>query len=139
MPGAKPIFRLVVVATIVMVAVFAVGVYRAWHQYKVEVEIQNTFFPLAKALHDYEGDYRSPARNLTQLVPHYISQLPTSRFAAPVEYSVIDGGKGWQFSIRSCTLSQPRLYCYRPTQKFTPDEENRILNTRHDMLTVLRE
>jgi len=128
-----------IVAIVMLVAMFTVGMYRGWHEYQVEGEIQNTFFSLAKALHDYERDNRSPAQNLTQLVPHYISQLPTSRLADPVEYSVINGGKGWQFSIHSHVLSPPRLYCYRSTQKFTADEEKRILSRSHDMLTVLRE
>jgi hypothetical protein len=77
-------------------------------------------------MYDDENHHGSPATNLTQLVPEYISQLPSSRLAGSVEYSVIDDGKAWQFTIHSRALSQPRLYGCRSTQKFSADEERRV-------------
>ena len=138
--SVKRSFLLLVAAVIIAsVAVFAVSLYRRIHVFAVEDQIHGTFFPVAKALYDYEDAHSSPATNLTQLVPGYISRLPSSRFADLVEYSVIDDGKAWQLSIHSRALSQPRLYCCRSTQKFTADEEQRVLRRYHSFWTVLRE
>ena len=135
----RSIILSVAIMVLVGVAVFGVGLYRAWHAFTVEDQIHGAFFPVAMALYDYEHDHSSPATNLTQLVPAYIPQLPSSRFADSVEYSVIDGGKAWQLSIHSSTLSQRRVYCCRSTQKFTTDEERRVLLRYHAVWTVLRE
>jgi hypothetical protein len=135
----RSILIFVAVAFLVVVAVFAVGFYRAWHVFAVEDQIHGTFFPVVKALDDFERDHHSPATNLTQLVPAYLPQLPSSRFADSVDYSVIDDGKAWQLSIHSRALSQARLYCCRSTQKFTADEERRVVQRYHGYWTVLRE
>jgi hypothetical protein len=135
----RSILLLVAIAVVVVVAVLGIGFYRAWHTFSVEGQIHGTFFPVAKALYDYEHDHSSPATNLTQLVPRYIPQLPTSRFVDSVEYSVTDGGKAWQLSIHSLALSQPRIYCCRSTQTFTADEERRVLLRYHAVWTVLSE
>jgi hypothetical protein len=103
------------------------------------IQIHDTFYPVVKALYDFEHDHNSPATNLTQLVPGYIVQLPISRFADSVEYSVIDGGKAWQLNIHSQALSEPRIYCCRSNQKFSADEERRVLLRYHAVWTVLRE
>ena len=133
------IFLLVAVAVIAAGAVFTVSTYKRIHAFAVEDQIHGTFYPVAKALYDFEHDHSSPATNLTQLVPGYIAQLPSSHFAGSVEYSVIDGGKAWQLSIHSRALSEPRVYCCRSTQKFTADEEERVLLRYHATWTVLRE
>ena|ERR1041385_2371622 len=121
------------------VAVLGVGLYRAFHAFTVEDKIHGTFYPVAKALYDYEHDHSSPATNLTQLVPAYIGQLPSSRLADSVDYLVIDDGRAWQLSIHSRSVSEPRVYCCRSTQKFTPDEKRRVLGRYHAVWTVLRD
>ena len=135
----RSIILSVAVVVIAVVAVFAVSFYKHIHAFAVEDQIHGAFYPVAKALYDFEHDHNSPATNLTQLVPGYIAQLPSSRFADSVDYSVIDGGKAWQLSIHSSALSQPRVYCCRSTQKFTADEEQRVLLRYHAVWTVLRE
>jgi hypothetical protein len=139
MSHKRSIFLLVVVVVIAVGAVFAVSTYKRIHAFAVEDQIHGTFYPVAKALYDFEHDHNSPATNLTQLVPGYIAQLPSSRFADSVEYSVIDSGKAWQLSIYSRALSESRIYCCRSTQKFTADEERRVLLRYHAVWTVLRE
>lgn len=138
MSTKRSILLVVAVAVVAVAAVLGIGLYRAWHTFSIEDQIHGTFFPVAKALYDYEHDHSSPATNLTQLVPGYIPQLPSSRFVDSVEYSITDDGKAWQLSIHSRTLSQPRLYCCRSTQTFTPDEERRVLLRYHSVWTVLR-
>ncbi len=108
-----------------------VGLYRAWHGFAVEDEIHGTFFPVVRALADYEYDHGSPASALAKVVPDYIAQLPSSRLADSVEYSVIGGGKAWQLSIHSHALHEPRVYCCRSTHRFTADEEQRVVLRYH--------
>jgi len=135
-----PIRRFLIVMAIALLVGCAAILYRGWGKHNVETDIQNTFFPLAMALRSYQADYRSPAENLRRLVPHYISRIPSSRFADAIECSVIDDGREWQLSIRSRAFAQQRLYLYRSTQKLTPDEAERVLEpTPHGMLFVLRE
>jgi hypothetical protein len=140
MLAKKLIFRFITAAVIVFLAGCALTLYRSWSEYTAEAKIQNAFFPLAQALCRYEDDFRSPARSLKQLLPHYISQIPTSRLADSVEYAVIDDGQAWQLTIHSRALSPPRLYLYRSTNKLTPDEQRRVVGENpHGMLVVLRE
>ena len=139
MSSKRSIFILVAVVVVVAVAVFAVSFYRRIHAFAVEDQIHGTFYPVANALFGFEHDHNSPATNLTQLVPGYIDQLPSSRFADSLDYSVIDGGKAWQLSIHSRALAEPRIYFCRSTQKFTADEEQRVLLRYHAVWTVLRE
>jgi len=139
MSPKRSIFLSVAAVVIVAAALFAVSFYKHIHTFAVEDQIHGTFYPVAKALYDFEHDHNSPATNLTQLVPGYIAQLPSSRFADSVDYSVIDDGKAWQLSIHSRALSEPRIYCCRSTQKFTADEEQRVVLRYHSVWTVLRD
>jgi hypothetical protein len=135
----QSILLLVAVAITVVVVVSAAGLYRKWCTFEVEDQIHGAFFPVAKALAEYEHNHGTPATNLIQLVPGYLSQLPTSRFADSVDYFTLDGGRGWQLNIHSHALQQPRLYCCRSNQKFTQAEERRILFRYHGIWTVLKE
>ena len=135
----KIIFRIVAVVLVTAVVVFACGLYRAWHKFVVEDNIHGAFFPVVMALGDYSRDHSSPATNLTQLIPHYLTQIPSSRFADSVEYKLLDDGKAWQFSVHSGALNPPRIYCCRSTQTFTADEEQRVLLKYHGFWVVLKE
>jgi hypothetical protein len=42
-------------------------------------------------------------------------------------------------AFHSHALSQPRIYCCRSTQKFTADEEQRVVQRYHACWTVLKE
>ena len=124
---------------VAIVAAASVSIYIRIHSFNVEDDIHHTFYPLAVALDDFAHDHNSPATNLTQLVPRYIAQLPRSRYADSIEYCVLDDGKAWQLSIHSSTLSPRRVYCCRSPQKFTANEERKILLRYHSVWTVLRE
>jgi len=140
MTGKGQILRFVGVAAVVVLAVYAVILDRAWHEYNIDGEIVNTYFPLAMALRDYERDNRSPAKEVRWLMPHYIAKIPSSRFADTVEYAVINDGKGWQISIHSRALSPPRVYLYRSTGKLSVEEEKRLVERdSHSEMTILRE
>jgi hypothetical protein len=126
------------IAVLAVVAVIGVRLHQVFHKFSVEDQIHDSFFPVAMALYDYEDAHGSPATNLTQLVPAYLPQIPSSRLADSVEYSVIDGGKAWQLSIHNRALSPPRLYCCRSSHQFTAEEKQRILIQYHSW-TVLRD
>jgi len=127
------------IALFAVAAVIGIRVHQAWHKFSVEDQIHDEFFPVTKALYDYQDAHKSPATNLAQLVPAYIAQIPSSPLADSVEYSVMDGGNAWQLSIHSRALSPPRLYCCRSSNQFTPEEKRRILIQYHHIWTVLRD
>lgn len=126
-------------AVLLVIAVVGLAVYRRAHAFAVEGSIHSTFYPVTEALSAFAENHGAPATNLTQLVPKYLAEIPVSRFADSVEYSVIDGGKAWQLSILSRALAEPRRYCCRSTQQFTDREAQRILLRYHAVWTVLRE
>ena len=139
MPVKKYILLCVGIAAATAVAVFGLATHRAWHKFSVEDQIHDDFLPVVNALYAYEAAHGSPATNLAQLVPAYIARIPRSPLADSVEYHVIEGGRAWQLSIHSRALSPPRLYCCRSSQKFTADEDRRVLLRYHGVWTVLRD
>lgn len=127
------------IAIIAIIAFVAVNTYMRIHAFIVEDRIHHAFYPVAAALCEFEDDHHVPAADLTQLVPRYIARFPKSCYADSVDYCVMDGGKAWQISILSSALSQRRVYCCRSTQKFTAEEERRIVQRYHSVWTVLSE
>jgi hypothetical protein len=130
---------LIAVAVLGAAGIFAHGFYRAWHKFSVEDDIHGAFFPMVRALDDYERDHGAPATNLTQLIPRYIPQIPRSRFVDSVRYDVLEDGKAWQLRLHSRALEPPRLYCCRSDNKYTAEEEKRILLRYHAVWVVLRD
>jgi hypothetical protein len=101
---------LLVVLAVLGIAAAVVGYryYQAWRVFAVEDNIDGTFRPVVEALYLFAREHGAPATNLVQLVPRYISEIPSSRFAEPPEYRVLEEGV-WQFSVRSTALRRPRI------------------------------
>ena len=138
--SAKRYFWMLFVAVIVVMGVmFAFFFYKRINKFSIEDQIHSTFYPVVRALYEYEHDHNAPAPSLKQLVPNYIVSIPESRYANFVNYRVFEDGHEWQLSIHSSILSQPRVYCCRSNQKYTSDEERRILFRFHTVWTVLTE
>lgn len=135
----KRIAYISVIAVVCALTVVSIGFYRAFHKFSVEDQIHGAFFPVVAALYDYEHDHSTPATNLMQLVPAYIAQIPRSHLVDSVEYSVIDDGKTWQLNLYSHALSKPRIYCCRSSQKFSAEEERKVVLRYHGVWTVIRE
>ena len=129
----------VAVVVITLAAVFAFGIHQAWHKFAVEDSIHGTFFPVVRALEEYEHDHGAPAANLAQLVPKYVSQIPSSALVDSVQYTLLPDGKAWQLSLHSTALDPPRVYCCRSNNKYTTEEEKRVLLRYHFFWFVLRD
>ena len=129
----------VAVVVITLAAVFAFDVHRAWHKFSVEDSIHGVFFPVVRALDEYEHDHGAPATNLAQLVPKYVSQIPSSALVDSVQYTLLPDGKAWQLSLHSTVLDPPRLYCCRSSNKYTAEEEKRVLMRYHSVWVVLKD
>jgi hypothetical protein len=135
----KAIIWSVVAVVLAVAGLFARVSYDTWHRFAVEDEIHDTFFPLAIALYRFEEKHGAPATNLTQLVPDYVSAIPTSRLVSAVEYTLIDDGSAWQLALHSRALDQARIYCCRSTQRYSAEEQRRVLGKYHGKWTVLTE
>ena len=121
-----------------ILGLFALGV--AWvgydylyamHKYFTEDQVCGDFDPVIRALADFQQDSGAPATNLTQLVPRYLPQLPTSSVADSVAYRVLPDGTNWQLSVYSRALKSPRVYVHRSSQVFTAEEERQELTGFH--------
>ena len=129
----------VAVVVITLAAVFAFDVHRAWLKFTVEDSIHGVFFPVVRALDEYEHDHGAPATNLAQLVTKYVSQIPSSALVDSVQYTLLSDGKAWQLSLHSTALDPPRLYWCRSSNKYTAEEEKRVLLRYHSVWVVLRD
>jgi hypothetical protein len=135
----KMVLAGVAVVVITLAAVFAFGFHRAWHKFTVEDNIHDVFFPVVCALYEYEHDQGAPAASLAQLVPKYVSQIPSSALVDSVQYTLLPDGKAWQLSLHSTALDPPRLYCCRSSNKYTAEEEKRVILRYHGVWVVLRD
>jgi hypothetical protein len=135
----KIIIRSAAAALLAVAALFGFAYYDAWHRFAVEDEIHATFYPLATALYLFEEKHGTPATNLAQLVPDYISAIPASRLVSSLDYTLLDDGKTWQLAMHSRALDQPRVYCCRSTQDYSADEQRRMLGKYHGCWVVLTE
>lgn len=139
MPIRKIIVWSAVAGLLALAATLGFGLYDAWCRFAVEDEIHHTFFPVATALYLFEERQGAPATNLIQLVPGYLSAIPSSPLVNLVEYELLDDGTVWQLTMHSRALPTPRLYRCRSTQKYTADEQRRILGKYHGYWTVMTE
>ena len=122
-----------------LVAMFVFSAYPRIHKWGVEGRIHGEFYPVLRALDEYEHDHGAPASDLAQLVPKYIPQIPSSGLVDSVEYTVIDDGKAWQLRIHSVTLDPPRSYYSRSNDKYTAEEEARMIIRYHGRWVVLKD
>jgi hypothetical protein len=83
------------------------------------------------ALYKFQEDSGTPATNLLQLVPRYVSQIPTSPVADSVAYRVLPDGTNWQFSVYSRALKPPRVYMHRSSGNYTSEEGRQELTSFH--------
>lgn len=134
----KSAVKVVALLVVLLLLAFAVVFYTAFHRFEVEDKIHSTFFPLAMALHDFEDATGSPATNLNQLIPDRLPVLPQSPLVERVDYKVI-GSNIWELSLHSKALGDRRNYCCRSNQKFSAEEEARVILEYHGIWVVLRE
>ena len=105
--------------------------HNAWHKFVTEDQIHDTFFPVVVALDRFQKDSGTPATNLLQLVPRYVSQIPTSPVVDSVAYRVLPDGTNWQLSVYSRALKPPRVYVHRSSGSYTSEEERQELTSFH--------
>ena len=129
----------VAVVVITLAAVVAFRVHQAWHKFVVEDNIHGVFYPVVRALDEYEHDHGAPATNLTQIVPKYASEIPRSALVDSVQYTLLPDGKTWQLCLHSRALKPARLYCARSNDKYTAEEEKRVVLRYHGCWVVLKE
>jgi len=135
----KVVLTIVTAIVVALATVIAFGVYRRCYKFAVEDSIHGAFFPLVLALEEYEHDHGVPAASLPQLVPNYISQIRSSAFVDSVEYGLLTDGKAWQLRLHSTALEPPRAYVCRSSDKYTDDEEQRLILRYHVVWVVLRD
>src|SRR5271170_5244866 len=85
----------------VIVGGLGLAVYYIVQAFSVEDRIHATFFPVATGLYQYEDDHKHPADSLAELVPQYLSAIPSSPLADSIHYKVSADGKSWELAIHS--------------------------------------
>jgi hypothetical protein len=135
----KIAIRLTLTTLVVVLAAVAFGIYRGVREFSVEDNIHGDFFPVVRALYDYQDEHGSPAVELTDLLPKYLPAIPKSHLVDAIDYKVSKDGENWEFRLHSKALSPTRFYVSRSDQKYTTEEESRVLLRYHVVWTVLRE
>jgi hypothetical protein len=136
---AKHLLTVVAAVVVTLTVIVAFGVHNAWHKFAVEDKIHGTFFPVVRALEQYEHDHGAPAVSFAQLAPKYISQIPSSTLVDSVQYGLLPDGKTWQLRLHSTALESPRTYFCRSSDRYTAEEEKRVILRYHATWVVLRD
>ena len=127
----KSILWLIVALLVAGAAWVSYNVHYAWHKFVIEDQVHGTFFPVVTALYKFQEDSGTTATNLLQLVPRYVSQIPTSPVVDSVTYRVLPDGTNWQLSVFSRALKPPRVYMHRSSGNYTPEEDRQELTSFH--------
>jgi len=135
----KITLKFVVIALLGAVLALALALHQGMREFSVEDNIHGSFFPVVRALHDYQDEHGAPAAVLADLLPKYLPALPKSEWVDATDYRVIKDGKAWELRLHSSALSPSRFYVSRSDQKYSAEEESRVLLRYHAVWTVLRE
>ena len=117
-----------------IVGVLAIGVawfVHAWHRFASQDRIFGAFYPVIAALDEFHAATGSLPTNLTQLVPRYVSQLPTAPVADAIDYRVLPDGTNWQLTVRNRITGAPRVFVQRSSRQFTAEEESQVVVAFH--------
>lgn len=128
------------IASVVVVAVvwFAYGFYCAWHKFASEERICGAFHPVFSAVDKFYETTGALPTNLTQLVPVYLSEIPSAPVAGSVGYRVMPDGTNWEITVRSRITGAPRVFVQRSSRQFSEEEERESLGGFHGWV-VFRE
>jgi len=130
-------FRIVwsVVAVFVIGGVwFGYGFVGAWRKFANEERICGAFHPVIIALHEFQRQTGYPPVNLAQLVPQYLSQLPSAPVANSIDYRVLPDGTNWEISVHSGVRGAPEIFVQRSSRDFTEEEQRRSVAGFHGWL-----
>jgi hypothetical protein len=123
----------VVAVIAVTVAWFAHGFFSAYNRFMNEERICGAFHPVISALDQFQEQTGSLPTNLTQLVPQYLPQLPSTPVADSIGYRVLPG-TNWELSVRSRVRGKPELFVQRSSRDFTAEEQRRSVTGFHGWL-----
>lgn len=135
----KIIVSAVAIAALAVTGFVASSVYIAWHKFAIEDHIHGVFYPVAMGLNEFQKDTGSAARELAQITPKYISEIPNLGIVDKIGYTRSPDGQNWELSLYSTALTPPRYYVARSSQKYTESEEKRVMLRYHSIWTVLKE
>ena len=107
----------------------------AW--FRIEGAIHHAFFPVVMAIDAYVRDEKVPPAQLSDLVPQYIAEIPTSKYSGAPSYRVLQE-KNWEFFVDSDERGVARKYLSRSTGYYTKEEERHIILKYHGVWVVLQ-
>jgi hypothetical protein len=134
----KIIIWTIVGAFAVGIAWFAHGFYRAWHKFASEERICGAFHPVMGAIDRFYERTGTLPTNLTQLVPTYVAQIPTTPVADSIDYRIMPDGTNWQLTVHSRITGAPRVFVQRSSRQFTKEERRQSVTGFHGWV-VFRE
>ena len=123
---------------VIGIAWFAHGFYRAWHKFASEERICGAFHPVISAIDQFQETTGTLPTNLTQLIPAYVAQIPTTPVADSIDYRVMPDGTNWQLTVRSRITGAPHVFVQRSSHQFTDDEQRQSVTGFHGWV-VFRE
>lgn len=112
--------------------------YLAWQRFASEDRFAGTFYPLVRALSEFQESTGALPTNLTQLVPAYLTRIPSAHSADSVDYRVMPDGTNWQLTVHSRIERDPRVLIHRSSHQFTDQEQRQSVTSFHGWV-VFRE
>jgi len=123
---------------LVFIAWFARSLYHAWHRFASEERICGAFHPIISAIDKFHETTGTLPTNLTQLVPAYVPQIPTTPVADSIDYRVMPDGTNWELAVHSRITGALRMYVQRSSGQFTEEEQQQGVTGFHGWV-VFRE
>ena len=135
----KIIVSTVAVTVLAVIGFVASSVYIAWHKFAIEDHIHGVFHSVAIGLDEFQKETGSAARELSDITPKYISEIPNLDLVDKIGYTRSPDGQNWELSLYSTALNPPRYYVVRSNQKYTESDEKKVILRYHSIWTVLKE
>lgn len=139
-----------VVGLIALALVGALGWlgYSVWQRFSmflIEDSIHGRYFPVVRAIWDYEDrEHHAPAQ-LAELVPDFLPALPTSPHVQQVDYAWDPPSGVWRLTLHSDATGPRCEYCFRADlsttttadMHYTAEERSRMFGSFHGWRVLL--
>jgi len=107
------VLSLIILLLVVGLGWLGYSVWQRFNIFLIEDRIHGTFFPVVRAIWDYEDrEHHAPAQ-LAELVPDFLPALPTSPHVDQVDYAWDPPSGVWRLTLHSDATGPRREYCFR--------------------------
>jgi hypothetical protein len=133
----KRILMVALLVCIMGVAIIARGLFKSYRIFEIEDRVHGTFFPVYTAIQRFTLTNGIPPSSLDQLVPSFLTSIPTSPYVWKLDYKPVDVSN-WIMNAHSKALQPARIYSWRSDWTVNDTERTNVLKIYHN-IAVLKE